>query len=444
MGRTHILHRLHPHVFAFCAIFVFLVQSTLSAAEPTMRVGITSAGKPRSITIHCDKPFSVMGKDGAELTLVDGKDAVFSASGGIDVTVDSVDMGSSAGPLRLVPSDASAIFEIVSSKTKCRRFRGTLEINGKSGLSLVNELAIEDYVRGVLPMEVPQNFHPEAQKALTVAIRTYALTSLGRHKSAGFDVCDTTDCQGFCGASRDAAWVDKLIDDTRGQVLTYQGKLVHAVYSTDCGGVTQSNEDAGFGSDPWPYLRSVPDHQESGVRSQEPEELPTSNAQLPTPNGGSANPQSAIRDPQSDYCSGCPNHTWTKTYTGSELGRAFSRLMPSKAGKFQSMEFAEYDSSGRVGTVLVKGDKGEYRMTGGKFRGMFGETVIKSTMMTLTATEDGQYTINGRGYGHGVGLCAYGANGLGKAGMSYADILRHYYTGVEIKAISDLGLRIAD
>jgi stage II sporulation protein D len=412
-----------------------------------MRVGITSISKPRSITIRSDKPFSVMGKDGAELTLVDGKDVVFSASGGIDITVDSVDMGTSTGPLRLVSVDTSAIFEIVSPKTRYKLFRGTLEISGKSGLSLVNELPIEDYVRGVLPAEVPANFHPEAQKALTVAIRTYALTSLSRHKSAGFDVCDTTDCQGFCGASRDGAWIDKLIDDTRGQVLTYQGKLVHAVYSTDCGGVTESNEGAGFGSDPWPYLRSVSDAMcpaENGGKGErekgssgEPDERPTSNAQLPTSNGEGPNPQS-------DYCSGCPNHTWTKTYTSDELGRAFSKVASSKIGKLQSVEFAEYDSSGRVRTVLVKGDKGEYRMTGNKFRDMFGQTVIKSTMMTLAAGEDGQYTINGRGYGHGVGLCAYGANGLGKRGMGYVDILKHYYTGVEIKAISDLGLRNAD
>ena len=444
MGRTLILQRLHPRILALSAIFfVFLIQSTLSAAEPVIRVGITSAGKPRSVTIRCDRRFSVLDNNGKELTLVDGKDVVFSASDGIDVTIDPVDMGVFTGPLRLVPADASAVFEIVSPKTKYKLFRGTLEISGKSALSLVNELPIEDYVRGVLPMEVPQSFHPEAQKALAVAIRTYALTSLGRHKSAGFDVCDTTNCQGFCGASRDAAWIDKLIDYTRGLVVTYKGKLVHAVYSTDCGGVTQSNEDAGFGRDPWPYLRSVSDHQESGVGSQkseagaEPDGLElnrTANTELGTV-------QLSASD---DYCSGCPSHTWTKTYTGDELGRAFSKPASLKIGTFKSVEFADYDSSGRVKTVLIKGDKGEYRMPGGKFRDMFGQTVIKSTMMTLTATEDGQYTINGRGYGHGVGLCAYGANGLAKAGMSYVDILKHYYTGVEIKAISDIGSRIAD
>ena len=103
------------------------------------------------------------------------------------------------------------------------------------------------------------------------------------------------------------------------------------------------------------------------------------------------------------------------------------------------MEFGNYDCSGRVRTVIVKGDLGEYRMTGSRFRDFFGQSVIKSTKMTLTVTEDGAYAIDGRGYGHGVGLCAFGADGLARSDkkITYVDILKHYYTGIEIKSISD-------
>ncbi len=449
MGRT-------LRLFILLIIAAALLQSSAFAdSEPTMRVGLATVGKPHSITVHANGLFSITNSKGDELSLVDDKDAVFSASNGIDTTIDSTDMGAFDGPLRLVPADPSTTFEIVSPKLRYNKYRGVLEINGRTSLSVVDELPVEDYVRGVLPMEVPRTFEPEAQKALTIAIRTYALTSIGRHKSSGFDVCDTTNCQGFSGASRDADWVDKLIDGTRGLVLTYQGKLIHAVYSTDCGGMTQNNEDAGFGSDPWPYLRSVSDAihpagsspaveqngDDDGAtgRHGEGATLEANSEQSTVNSGERDNPQSAIRDPKSDYCSGCPNHAWTKTYTTDELAKAFGKVTGAKIGTFQSMEFAEYDGSGRVKAVVVKGDKGEYRMSGTKFRGMFGETVIKSTRMTLTASADGTYTINGQGYGHGVGLCAYGANGLAKSGMGYADILKHYYTGIEIKAISDLG-----
>ena len=110
------------------------------------------------------------------------------------------------------------------------------------------------------------------------------------------------------------------------------------------------------------------------------------------------------------------------------------------------MEFAERDCSGRVRTVVIKGDRGEYRMQGRKFRELLGVNAIKSTRMTLAVTEDGSYTYSGRGYGHGVGLCAFGADGLARsdAKITYTDILKHYYKGVEITPISECGLRIAD
>jgi stage II sporulation protein D len=381
---------------------------------------------------------------------VDGRQAVLSASDAqIKITVGDEEAGSFGGPIRLVPADV-AVFEIVSPKVKCSRYRGILEIRSGSALSIANELPLEDYVRGVIPVEIPKSFHPEAQKALVLAIRTYALTSLGRHRSDGWDVCDTTHCQGFAGASKDAPWVDRLIDQTRGRIIVYKGEPIHAVYSTDCGGMTQNNEDAGFGDKPWAYLRAVEDRPNV--------ERPTSNVERSTDDTGTAlggrvaatpsdNPQSEIRNPKcEDYCAKCPSHSWSKSFTAEELDRAFSRLTSAKIGKLQSLEFAEYDCSGRVKTVLVKGDQGEYRMPGRKLREVLGVNAIKSTRMALAVAEDGSYTISGRGYGHGVGLCAFGADGLARSSpkITYVDILKHYYTGVEITPISECGLRISD
>ena len=110
------------------------------------------------------------------------------------------------------------------------------------------------------------------------------------------------------------------------------------------------------------------------------------------------------------------------------------------------MEFTDYDCSGRVRTVVIKGDRGEYRMKGYQFRELFGEDVIKSTRMTLTVTPEGDYLIEGKGYGHGVGLCAFGADGLARSrkGITYVDILKHYYAGIEVKDIADCGLNRQD
>ena len=428
-------------------LFLILRLAPCRADEPAIRVGLTSAGKPSGITVKCDKPFDIVdASDGRALTCVDGRQAVFSASGGqIRVSLGGEETGSFDGPLRLVPAGNDAVFEIVSPKTRYSRYRGVLEIRSGSALSLVNELPLEDYIRGVTPVEIPQSFHPEAQKALVLAIRTYALTSLGRHAADGCNVCDTTHCQGFAGASKDAPWIDRLIDQTRGRIIVYKGEPIHAVYSTDCGGMTQNNEDAGFGDKPWPYLRAVVDAPSGacgsvgvwgcGGAGDAGIALDARVASSPSPN-----PQSEIRNPQSaDYCGRSRSHTWSKTFTADELDRAFSPLNSPKIGKFQSLEFAERDCSGRVRTVVIKGDRGEYRMQGRKFRELLGVNAIKSTRMTLAVTEDGSYTYSGRGYGHGVGLCAFGADGLARsdAKITYVDILKHYYTGIEITPISE-------
>jgi stage II sporulation protein D len=286
---------------------------------------------------------------------------------------------------------------------------------GGSALTVVDELPLEDYVKGVAPAEVPKSFHPEAQKALIVAIRTYALRSLKRHEAVGYNLCDGIHCQGFAGASRESSWIDKIVEETKGQIITYKGEPIYAVYSSDCGGATQNNEDGGVGREPWPYLRSVVDNQSSVVSCQL-----------------SVNPK------YEDYCVGSQYHTWSRTFAPEELGRVFSKWRSTgKIGKFQSMEFTEYDCSGRVKTIKLTGDKGACSITGTQFRDMLGLSVIMSTRMTLKLSPDGKYVIDGKGYGHGIGLCAFGANGLAKSDkkITYVDILKHYYTGIEIKTL---------
>jgi stage II sporulation protein D len=87
-----------------------------------------------------------------------------------------------------------------------------------------------------------------------------------------------------------------------------------------------------------------------------------------------------------------------------------------------------------VKSIVIKGDAGEKRISGSRLRDLFGLSTMMSTRMALTVTAEGKYVIEGRGYGHGVGLCQWGANGMAKSreGVTYIDILKHYYTGVEV------------
>lgn len=403
----------------FSLVLILTAIPALAKVSAPVRVGlISSIGSPTSLTVSCSSAFEIAGMP----AIAAGQSVTFSASEGrIQVALPDSSTQTLAGPVRSIPKDTTAVFEILSPKVRYKRYRGVLELSGDAGLTVVNELSLEDYVRGVVPIEIPASFQPEAQKALVVAIRTYALKNSSRHKSSGFSLCDGTDCQGFSGAAKEAPWADKLVEATRGQIAVYKGEPICATYSTDCGGATQSGEDSGLSKSAFPYLRSVIDN--------------------PQPAADDGATENRASDQKSeDYCARDPYHSWSKTYTLDDLSRAFSKSQSSKIGKFESMEFIDYDSSGRVKTVLVKGDTGEVRINGNRFRGIVGMDAIKSTRMTLSVSPDGgTYTIAGKGYGHGLGLCAFGANGYAKAHpeATYIDILKRYYAGIEIKQLAE-------
>jgi len=426
---------------------LLVLPSFLFADGPIIRVGLAGIGKPNELTIQSSHQFEIRHGDS---TIAVSQPVTFSLTNE-GITITSADSTTAAkGPIRIVPLSDDAVFEIVSPKVRYARYRGILEISGGRALSIVNELSLEEYVKGVIPLEVPAAFHPEAQKALTVAIRTYGLKSLDRHRSEGFNVCDGIHCQGFSGAAKEAAWVDKLVDKTRGQIIVYENEPIYALYSTDCGGMTQSSEDAGIGRQPIPYLRSVVDSPERLVSRQS--SVVSDPHPGPLPQAGEGNPPfdklRAGNPEYEDYCAGSPCHIWSVTYSPEDLDKKFSGAITrtNSIGKFKSMEFADYDSSDRVRTLIVKGDVGDCRISGSRFRELFGLDTIKSTRMILAVTPEGEYVIEGKGFGHGVGLCAFGANGMAKSrkGITYADILKHYYTGVEVKAISDCKLQIPD
>lgn len=438
-------------LFVFIPLLILLVSFSCRAGdEPVIRVGLVCGiGRPQSLTLVCDGKFDVSGA-GGPMSVDAGKQAVFTAKGQqVEIAIEKGEAKSVCGPIRLVPKDAKSKFSVVSPKTRTSVYKFTLEISANNTLKVINEMPLEDYVRGVVPAEVPKSFHPEAQKALTVAIRTYALRSRDRHKSEGFNVCDGTNCQVFAGAGREAPWVDALVDTTRGQVAVYDGELIYTTYSTDCGGATQSSEDYGIGSKP--YLRSVVDAPSSRkkekpkprvIQIDKPEAKPETEKEKPKkekdrkidPNIYLSITGASSANTSDEYCACNPNHTWSKTFTTGELNAAFKKYSDLKIGEFKTMKFTAFDKSGRVKTVLIKGDKGECAISGSRLRTILGPGVMKSTMAALDTSANGSCVISGKGYGHGMGLCAFGANGLAKSddSITYIDILQFYYKGIEV------------
>ena len=125
------------------------------------------------------------------------------------------------------------------------------------GVSLINILPLEAYVAGVLPYETSNSWLPETLKAFAVTVRSFTLTHLNKHKQYGFDLCTTTECQVYKGAGRINENVMSAVLETKGDVMTYDGDIVNAYYSSSMGGVTVSAKDAWGSSTEYPYLAAV-------------------------------------------------------------------------------------------------------------------------------------------------------------------------------------------
>ena len=142
---------------------------------------------------------------------------------------------------------------------KRKWYRGYLIIQNKGNkLTVINNVDLEDYIKGVVPAEMPSGWELEALKAQAIAARSYALANLGKRASLGFDLKDTPEDQAYGGASAETVKTNSAVEETSQLVLTYNYKVVSAYYSASAGGKTISAKDV-WGADV-PYIRSVPSY----------------------------------------------------------------------------------------------------------------------------------------------------------------------------------------
>ena len=140
---------------------------------------------------------------------------------------------------------------------KRKWYRGFLMIQNRNNkLTVINNVDLESYIKGVVPSEMPSSWEPEALKAQAIAARSYALANLGKRASMGFDLKDTPEDQAYGGASAETKKTNAAVEETSNLVLTYNYKVVSAYYSASAGGQSINAKDV-WGSD-LPYIRSVP------------------------------------------------------------------------------------------------------------------------------------------------------------------------------------------
>ena len=265
-------------------------------------------------------------------------------------------------------------------------------------------LPLEEYVLGAVRAELPPKTLQEeaADRVLQVQAlvsRTYAIANLGRHAAEGFDLCDSTHCQLYRAGLRTEGPTDgaaRAVAETRDEVVTYQGRVIQALFHSNCGGHTTSASSVWGGPDQ-PYLKPVVD----------------------------------------TFCARTSPGNWTFAVTESDLRRALNSDPRTAVGStLHRIEVVDRDESGRAGLLTLAGARApmvraeELRAVIGR---VLGAQTIRSTWFTVSRRE-GRFVFTGVGYGHGVGLCQVGATLRARSGQSPLDIITHYFPGTSVES----------
>ena len=269
----------------------------------------------------------------------------------------------------------------------------------------IEEIAIDEYLYGVVSAEMPANYELEALKAQAVAARTYTVYQIsnnkGKHDDA--DMCDDyTCCQAWISKDdrmkkwnenkRENNWnkIVKAVNSTAGKIITYKGEVINAFFHSNSGGKTEFASNVWSGGKDFPYLQSVETSGEDGYTQYNSEVIISKKDLL-----------EKIR----------------KEYKDIQIN----------FNEKESIKILEYTESGRVKTVKI----GNIEIAGTKVRSMLN---LKSTNFSIKLDKD-NIVFSVIGYGHGVGMSQTGADSMAKQGNNYEEILKHFYTGIEITTI---------
>ena len=313
-----------------------------------------------------------------------------------------------------------------------KELRGDLEIAlnpSQKGLSVVNRLPLEEYLYGVIAAEMPTHWPAEALKTQAVIARTYALhikKHLHPHAAQGYDLCDEQHCQVYSGVAVESDRTRSASDRTRGQALAHEGKAIHAVFSSNCGGHTQSGSGAGWAD--LPYWRAVYDG-----NGQQPE------IQRPGALAGFLQHSPEVYCKTSKY-TWAPEFRWTRYIPAEDIIARLARK--AAVGKLEQIALIR-SASGRVATVKFVGTANTVTITKEhEIRRIFGIAPLRSNLFTADVFYAGGFVksllLSGGGWGHSVGLCQSGAAGRAEAGMTYDQILPAYYPGAVLKELKDV------
>ncbi len=309
-----------------------------------------------------------------------------------------------------------------------RTYHGRLYVtlDATGSLAAVHGISLEELLRGLVPSEMPGGSHVEALKAQAVTARSNVLAQIGtRHLTDPFMLCAEVHCQAYRGDAARTARTDEAVRATRGEALfrSDDRTLVDAVYSAMCGGHGEDNDKV-WGNAPNPSLRGRPDMPPSEAARWEGGLSTEARLRVflaSTPDAYCRRPAAARKD----------RFRWERRIGAADLDRLTSAL---DVGHVRRLEVTSRGVSGRARVLEIDGDAGRAEVSGElAIRRLLGN--LPSAMFVLERDGAGGVALAGGGWGHGAGMCQWGAVGRADAGQGYREILRAYYAGAEVARI---------
>ena len=274
-----------------------------------------------------------------------------------------------------------------------RRYGGNILINpGKAGtVTVISELGIEEYLYGVLAKEMSPQWPMEALKAQAVVARTWAFNNLGKYSDLGYDFSDDERSQIYSWLDGESARVQQAVQETAGEVLTWRGKLLRVFFHSCCGGHTAPSSAVWGGREPPKPLRGVSD----------------------------------------PHCSASPHFKWSAYFTQMDILSAL-QAHGFSIGMIDNIRVGPRDDSGWLTDIRVDSGRRTLTVRANDLRIWLGSTEMKSAQIWRIIRGKKGYEFVGRGYGHGVGLCQWGAFAQAESGRTYKKILDFYFPGADL------------
>ncbi len=374
------------HFVIMFLMFVFLFPSKIYAEENSyldIKIGKTYP-QNQSVKIVSKENIKVIDKNFNEIKNLNSKEITATIQNGNITLKNNNDILEydfpKDGTLLLKGNDDLKVGELT--------YRGYISFrNLNNNLNVVNHVELEDYLKGVVPKELSPSYPKDALKAQAICSRSFAIKNINKYKKNGYNLDDTTNSQVYRGRSVEDKRSNLAIEETRGIVAKYNDQIANTIFGASSGGKTANAAEV------W---------------------------------GGTAvNYLSSFEDPYSK------EYKWDYKLNNDEINK---KLLSNniKVGNFIRFNIIEKDISGRNKTIEVVGTAKTEKITGSKFRNVFGNTKLKSTLFDIGNDNNGVIFV-GSGYGHGVGMSQYGAVEMAKQGKNYTEIMSFYFPGVTLK-----------